>query len=237
MDRIRFFQLMDGLDGNTPIRQYLKLDYLLQLLESSSYYVKRKSKFEDKRESSLPLKSLFHLQSVGDTAYKSLDDKYMGESLEKFRKYNKSSNILTSCWTERVGESALMWKNFVDNRGACIKTNINNFVASFVEDDYEICCGRMSYNGYIAEQDYLEALFSKERYFSEEKEIRFYFTPRDRKENIFDDYVCMPVNTNVLIDEIILSPYIEPVERKQLGHDLSVKYGIKVSLSNIKLNL
>jgi hypothetical protein len=236
MDRIRFFQLMDGLDGNTPIRQYLKLDYLLQLLESGSYYVKRKRKFEDKRECSLPLKSLFHLQPVGNTAYKCLDDKYMGESLEKFRNYSKSSNILTSCWTERVGESALMWKNFVDNRGACIKTNINNFVASFVKDDYEICCGRMSYNGYHAEQDYLEALFSKERYFAEEKEIRFYFTPRDGyKENILDDHVSMPVNTNVLIDEIILSPYIKPMESEQLVHDLSRQYEIKVSSSKIEL--
>ena len=128
-----------------------------------------------------------------------------------------------------------MWKNFVDNRGACIKTTINNFVASFVEDDYEICCGRMSYNGYQANQDYMEALFSKEHFFEEEKEIRFYFTPIDRNENMLDDHVCMPVNSNVLIDEIVLSPYIEPLERELLKHDLRGKYGIKVSSSKIEM--
>lgn len=236
MNRTRYFQLMEDLDGNTSIRQYLKLDYLLQLLESRTYYVKRKRYFEDKRESTLPLKSLFRLRPVGDTANSSVDDDSVRNSLGKYSFYKTSGDYLTSCWTERVGESALMWKNFVENKGACIKTTINNFVASFRDDNYDILCGRISYNGYNAEQTIMETLFSKDRAFSEEKEIRFYFAPRDRNVDISDNHASIGVDPNVLIDEIILSPYIEPLERKGLEHELNSNYKIKVSSSKIELN-
>lgn len=237
MNRNRIFQLMDGLDVNTPIRQYLKLDYLFKLLESRSYYVKCKKNFEDKRESSLPLKSIFRLQPVGNTSSQSMDDYSIENSLVKYRLYKKSGNYLTSCWTERDGESALMWKNFVDNKGACIITTIYNFVASFLEDDYDIFCGRISYNGYNAGQTFMEALFSKERTFSEEKEIRFYFAPKDGKGDMYDNHASIPIDHKVLIDEIILSPFIRPLERDRLEHELSKKYEIKVSSSKIELNL
>ena len=237
MNRTRIFQLMDGLDVNTPIRQYLNLNYLQRLLESSTYYVKSKRCFEDKRESALPLKSLFRLQPVGNASNQSIGDYSIENSLIKYRLYKKSGDYLTSCWTEREGESALMWKNFVAQEGACIKTTICNFVASFLKDDYEIFCGRISYNGYNADQTFMEALFSKERTFSEEKEIRFYFAPKDGMANIFDDHISIPIDHKVLIDEIILSPYIRPVERERLEHELSRNYEIKVSSSKIELNL
>ena len=228
---------MEGLDGNMTIRQYLKLDYLIQLLETRSYYVKRKRLFEDKREVSLPLKSLFHMQPVGIDTNANRAVNNTDETLRKFRRYKESGNYLTSCWTERVGESALMWKNFVDNQGVCIKTTINNFVASFKNDVFEICCGRMSYNGYYAGQDFEEALFSKDRAFAEEREIRFYFTQENEKESMPDEGVSMPVDPKVLIDEIILSPYIKPIEVERLKRDLSEKYDIQVLPSKIELDL
>lgn len=237
MNRTRIIQLMDGLDVNTPIRQYLNLDYLLRLLESRTYYVKCKRNFEDKREGTLPLNSIFRLQPVGNISSLSLCDYSIENSLEKYRLYKVSGDYLTSCWTEREGESALMWKNFVDKKGACIKTTISNFVASFLEDDFEIFCGRISYNGYNAEQTFMEALFSKERSFSEEKEIRFYFAPKAGKVNKYADHASMPIDHKVLIDEIILSPYISPLERERLEHELSKKYEIEVSSSKIELNL
>ena len=56
--------MMDGLDENMPICQYMDLDYLLRLLGTRSYCVKAKELFPDKRESSLPLKSIFRLQPI-----------------------------------------------------------------------------------------------------------------------------------------------------------------------------
>ena len=97
MDRIRYFQLMDGLDGNTPIRQYLKLDYLLQLLESGSYYVKRKRKFEDKRECWKKICNYFTKKNknfkIGTLIEKKLNGKIFSDDfIEKL--YNLGENEL-----------------------------------------------------------------------------------------------------------------------------------------------
>ena len=153
MNKMRYYYLMDGLDENLPICQYMDLDYLLRLLGTRSYYVKAKELFPDKRESSLPLKSIFRLQPVEPGSYKGSDSISSKDSLKKYREYKESGAFLTACWTEREGESALMWANFTTKMGICIKSTIHNFIASFENDDYEIYCGRMSYNGYNAEQD------------------------------------------------------------------------------------
>ena len=59
MEKLRYFLLMDGVDSEEEIYQYMDLDYLLRLLESRSYFVKQKRFFPDFHESFLPLKSIF----------------------------------------------------------------------------------------------------------------------------------------------------------------------------------
>jgi hypothetical protein len=234
MEKLRYYQLMDGIDANTEIRQYMDLDYLLRLLETRSYYVKQKQEFPDKHESRLPLKAMFSLQSVEPGSYKGKPTD-ITESLERIRKFTESGCMLTACWTERRGESALMWKNFTTKMGGCIKSTINNFVASFANDDYDICCGRMSYTGVYAGQDFIESLFTKDKAFEEEKEIRFYFTPKNSTTTC--NSTSIPVIPDVMIDEIILSPYIEPRAREILRQIISEKYNLKVTSSKIELKL
>lgn len=234
MEKLRYYQLMEGVDVNTEIQQYMDLDYLLRLLETRSYYVKQKQEFPDKHESGLPLKAMFSLQSVEPDNYKGKPT-YITESLERIRKFTESGCMLTTCWTERRGESALMWKNFTTKQGGCIKSTINNFVASFANDDYDICCGRMSYTGVYAGQDFIESLFTKDKAFEEEKEIRFYFTPKNRLPT--NKGISIPILPDVMIKEIILSPYIEPMARDVLKQIISEKYEIIVAPSKIELKL
>ena len=49
MNKMRYYYLMDGLDENLPICQYMDLDYLLRLLGTRSYYVKAKELFRPVR--------------------------------------------------------------------------------------------------------------------------------------------------------------------------------------------
>lgn len=225
---------MDGIDANTEIRQYMDLDYLLRLLETRSYYVKQKQEFPDKHESRLPLKAMFSLQSVEPGSYKGKPTD-ITESLERIRKFTESGCMLTACWTERRGESALMWKNFTTKMGGCIKSTINRFVASFANDDYDICCGRMSYTGVYAGQDFIESLLTKDKAFEEEKELRFYFTPKNSTTTC--NSTSIPVIPDVMIDEIVLSPYIESRAREILRQIISEKYNLKVTSSKIELKL
>ena len=231
MEKLRYYQLMDGVDGNQEILQYMDLDYILRLLETSSYYVKQKRNFPDKHESRLPLKAMFSLQPVEPESYKGKPTDIV-ESLERIRLFSESGRMLTACWTERRGESALMWKNFTTKMGGYIKSTINHFVASFANDDYDICCGRMSYTGIYAGQDLTESLFTKDKAFEEEKEIRFYFTP---KKNLSTNKgISIPILPKVMISEIVLSPYIEPKSRDVLKQIMSEKYDIKVTSSKIE---
>lgn len=225
---------MDGVDANTEIQQYMDLDYIFRLLETRSYYVKHKQEFPDKHESRLPLKAMFSLQSVVSGSYKGKATD-IAESLERIRKFTESGRLLTACWTERKGESALMWKNFTTKMGGCIKSTISHFVASFANDDYDICCGRMSYTGIYVGQGFVESLFTKDKAFEDEKEIRFYFTPK--KGLLTSKGLSVPILPDVMIDEIILSPYIELKARDVLKQIISGKYDIKVTSSKIELKL
>ena len=234
MEKLRFYQLMDGVDANTEIRQYMDLDYIFRLLETRSYFVKQKQDFPDKHESRLPLKAMFSLQYVEPGSYKGKSTD-ITESIERIRKFTESGRMLTACWTERRGESALMWKNFTTKMGGCIKSTINRFVASFANDDYDICCGKMLYTGVYAGQDFTESLFTKDKAFEEEKEIRFYFTPKNGLPT--NKGISIPILPDVMIKEIILSPYIEPMARDVLKQIISEKYEIIVTPSKIELKL
>ena len=225
---------MDGVDGNLGILQYMDLDYIFRLLETRSYFVKQKQNFPDKHESRLPQKAMFSLQLVEFGSYKGKPTD-ISESLERIRLFTESGRMLTACWTERKGESALMWKNFTTKMGGCIKSTINNFVASFAIDDYDICCGRMSYTGIYAGQNYMDSLFTKDKAFEEEKEIRFYFTPK--KDMSIDKSISLPILPKVMISEIILSPYIEQKAQNILKQIISEKYAINVTSSKIELKL
>lgn len=225
---------MDGVDGNLGILQYMDLDYIFRLLETRSYFVKQKQDFPDKHESRLPLKAMFSLQYVEPGSYKGKPTD-ISESLERIRLFAESGRMLTACWTERRGESALMWKNFTTKMGGCIKSTINHFVASFANDDYDICCGRMSYTGIYAGQGFVESLFTKDKAFEEEKEIRFYFSP---KKNLSTNKgISIPILPRVMISEIILSPYIESKARDVLKQFIGEKYKINVISSKIELKL
>ncbi len=85
--------------------------------------------------------------------------------------------------------------------------------------------GRMLYNGYGYYQE--NELFSKDPAFADEEELRFYFVPEDSSE-MPEDNMYLKAETKDLIDEIILSPRIEPVAASELRTMLSEKYGVRI---------
>ena len=129
MEKLRYFLLMDGVDSEEEIYQYMDLDYLLRLLESRSYFVKQKRFFPDFHESFLPLKSIFKPQPIFRKCEKPIKVE-IEEALVRLRQFRESGTMLTACWTKHRGENALMWRNFTNKMGICIKSSIHNFMAS-----------------------------------------------------------------------------------------------------------
>lgn len=241
-NKLIIFRIMQdvGLGRDTEICQYMNLDYLLALLKTEKYFINRKKFFLDKQEKKIPFKLRF---SEIITPYgKQLtpeQEKRSQERNEYIDCYEKESSLLlTSCWTERTSENALMWDRMGERHQACIKTTVGNFVEAFETTKYTIWCGKMLYepiNQVLMSND---IIWYKEPYFSDEREIRFYFSEKFEKiqpDEASKNHVLLPVNINTLINEIVLSPYIERSAAKVLQDNIKNTYGIITSLSKIEI--
>ena len=227
---------MEGVDIYSEISQYMDLDYFLCLLDSRKYFVKQKKNFPDKHESSMPLKAMFKMQPVNTGSNKG-ESTVINDSFARILRFRESGTMLTACWTEHKGENALMWKSFTSKLGICMKSSINNFIASFETDDYDICCGRMSYIGIKSDQDFEDSLFTKDKAFEAEREIRFYFTPKKNPDSSIQEGVHLPISPEVMVNEAILSPYINIKARNVLMQLISERYNINVTTSKIEIKL
>lgn len=225
MRTIELYYYKKGWEGKEiPIYQYMDLDYLFCLLENNVYFVNPKCHFEDKRESALPIKSLFGFNSFGVQLNKEEIQRKSNEVSDKIKKYSDSAYWSTSCWTKDDTESLLMWKNYTTKMGVRIKSNINNFVASINTDEFKILCGHIAYDGYTL-KSFEECLFSKEKYYKDEREVRFYFMPNDDR-NYSHKGMDIPIDPKTLIEEIVLSPYIKRSAAEKIAEVIRTEYGI-----------
>lgn len=238
--KVGMFQLMQdvGLGNDTEICQYLALDYLMAILKTDKYFVKRKKFFIDKREKTIPLRLQFELTPFGrklsPEQIKRMDEK--NKVIQHFE--TKLSSLLTSCWTERVTENALMWDRDGERHKACIKTKVGDFVSAFRNTKFKIWCGKMLYepiNPMLISED---LIWYKEPFFSDEREIRFYFSTdfsRIVSDEGNNDGILIEVEKELLIHEIILSPYINKNAAEELKQSITETYGIKTTTSKIEV--
>lgn len=225
----KVYFLKNGLSTNQVIYQYMDLDYLIRLIEKKEYCVKRKYCFSDKRESCFSLNKMsFSFQPVG--AYMNSHHIPITPQKNLWKDYEETKSLLTSCWTYQQ-ENYLMWKSYTSKLGVCIESTINNFFSSLDANDYEIYVGKVSYVGYNGNQTLGDALFSKERLFSAETEIRFYFDEINENANGATT-VHLPVTPTQMISSITLSPLIEKTAASVIADFLRKKYNIIVNTSN-----
>ena len=229
-----------GISSNTEICQYMKLDYLIALLSKEKYYVNRKKQFVDKCEKTIPFKSCCILTPYDkDFTYRQeIEQENIIETAHKYEK--ESLLLLTSCWTERITENALMWDRDGEHNKACIKSTIGDYVGALGQMDYTIWCGKILYEHMQPSIINDDVIWYKEPYFSDEREIRFYFS-KDFNQIIPDDkikgdHVLFSVNTKCLIKEIILSPYIKKEDAAEIKQSFQTKYKIKTNLSKIEVS-
>lgn len=237
-----FFKMMQdvGISAETEICQYMRLDYLQSLLETSEYHVKRRNVFVDKREKALPNRLRFIPTPCESTGLSSSQRKLQDSLTSSIGYYEKEfAQLLTSCWTERISENALMWDRDGEKHKACIVSTIGNFVAALGNTDFTIWCGKMIYEPLYPVLLSEDIVWYKEPYYSDEKEIRFYFSSDYNKvkpDNSKIDHMQLKVNLKDLIHKIILSPYIDKHEANEIKHNIESIYRISTTLSAIEIN-
>lgn len=217
------------------ICQYMRLDYLIQLLETNKFYVRRRREFDDANESYENIKLAFPITPAND------DDSLKQEIKPRIIPYSDIIHCPVSCWTKNTEESYLMWKSYATEIGARIQSTVYNFVASLELNldkggDNKVVCGSMDYNKILLSSDELKQLFGKDIVYSDENEFRFYFHIADDIDEKNTRYRLIPVNTKVMIDEILLSPFICKEAADKFALMIKCCYGIEnVKQSNIKL--
>lgn len=215
---------VNGIDENTPILQYMDLDYLFQLLETKHYHINRKYTFEDPNEGVFPINRVIPVTAIGEnTPPQPQQD--VETCLKIWENVQKNKVIPTSCWTLNTSERVIMWKSYTSKYGACIKSTVGNIVASIIQNNYDIWCGKITYNGYYAQMGFIKNLFSKKPAFSDEEECRFYFFEYEQPQSLLP-YIEIDVKPSVMIDEIILSPFIYKKAAEKIAQLIQNCYGI-----------
>lgn len=237
LDKLQVFgcQLFN-VEESTLIKQYIDLDYLFQLFESGYYHVCRKYMFNDAMEGDFPLNRVIPPVAVGENVPQQPNPD-VNYCMKVWRMLQDNNDVPTSCWTHNISDRMVMWKNFTPKYGACIKTTVGRVVNSIRCDEYGIMCGKMTYKGYFAQRGFTDNLFSKMPEYSEEEECRFYFFEKKKPEKQLP-YVKIKVDPAALVQEVILSPFINRKTSEKLSEFIKCQYNIKnVSPSKIKMKL
>lgn len=218
------------------IYHYMRLDYLIQLLETRKFHVSRRRVFDDANESYENIKLAFPIAPASENG------KLKQEVSPRTIPFFDIIHCPTSCWTKNNDESFFMWKLYATEVGACIKSTVHNLIASLELDlepggENEVICGSMSYKkDLIPSSDEEGQLFNKDIAYEAENEFRFYFHLSNDTDKKNTNYRLIPVNTTVMIDEILLSPFICKNAADKLARMIKCSYDIeKVKQSNIKL--
>lgn len=255
---LNYYFMSNALTNDIPICRYMNFDAFLNILEGK-YWVQRREFFKDAKEKGeIPLAKRMVLRYVGENAPSPNTQLIKAESEEKELKYQllkRSKHLLTSCWALDNGEDYLMWKSYTDKCGVCIRTTIGELLEAikFKDDGYVIICSPMFYEGVQIKDSITSMIMSKERFYSSENEIRFYFLKNNHflhedlenldnarfeallEETIEDEaHTCetekgnkkgeiFPVNPN-FINSVILSPFILPSSVENMKKLLQKNY-------------
>ena len=229
------------INPGTRISQYMRLDYFLEMLDTKSYYVSRKNTFLDIRETQLPIKAFFALYPIGGDCpcvmSEDAKEKKRKEKEQLFADYKEAKDWLTSCWTLYDNEDYFMWEVYAKKYGVRIQTTIDKLVQALNTEEYEIYCGAMSYYGYVGNKDLRDAAFSKDPFYANEKEFRFYYLRDEEKIKEGEEKgrkFKLKTPPNKMIDRVSLSPYIFSAARKELSDMLQKKW--KFSNTQIQMS-
>lgn len=247
----RIYFVYSEFDPSARICMYLPMSFFQKDLKECTLFFKKKKEFVDYRETSFPLKHIFFVFSaVGENVPQSEGASSHGNNqeeikrrIELFRQYKEHGDLLTSCWTLREDENYLMWDSYAHKKGVRIMTTIDKFVCSLKTNDYEVLCGRINYQNYDLNKGLERNLYTKEKYFANEEEFRFYLVPVNKKvegnlKNSDDPGFAIPFDWESLAPDVLISPFYPKNCASCIQQDLKQTYSFlySVECSKIEIN-
>ena len=223
---------------DTPIRRYLSLNHFIDMMESNRLYVNRRKAFNDVNERYIPFNWSGYLMPFGENTPPQPDRSQFWQ--ETRNEYSRWTNMPTICWTLTTEENYLMWKGYTEENGVCVVSTIRRFITSiqdsrdFQREKCTVHCRQMLYNGFST-MDMENLPFWKGREFVSENELRFYFEIAD--DTGTDNHIFIPIDRSVLVNRLIISPFVRPKTSIALVEMLQGRYKINVTPSKIQIKL
>lgn len=242
-------------EENYKIVKYLDITKFLSLIQTESIFFCRLDKFEDKFEGTLPITSLKYLEGWYRQMYHSgqLHSNNIEESIQKALITQKKAEesfkkiVCISCWNKNMQESYALWKIYSDiNKGIMITSNIDNLISSLENTSEKIQLSEVRYINH--KTDFIDVnnlnypIIHKNTAYHFEEEVRLIHQVEAGNGLLYDwsdeknsNGKYIDIDLNILIDEIILSPYA-PEWFFDIIKDLLEKYNLKktIKFSDLK---
>ena len=226
MENKTYFISNQTTDLNTNIYRYMDILELMSIL-TGTFSVHQKGSWSDKRESGNPFDGMYL-----SVANEPVDKEKMKAQWNLYEGMKESKDMLTSCWTLNSIESMLMWCAYTTKgHGVLIETTVGKFIESLNLPNYSVMCGSVEYKNSLQRIKLYEALFTKEEYYKDEREFRFYFEPNYKGK--------FQINPQVMISKVILNPFLGTANSKKVKNLLLNSYQFldkKIYNSKITLN-
>lgn len=229
-------------NDDITIYQYMQLDYLFDLLENKKYYAKRRYAFVDDNERTYRLSDDFNKCKISNTKDEKNTENSIIEDDEYHITFKESTEIPVSCWTKKQKESFMMWKVYGKEIGVRIKSTVINFIKSINEDissnsNNKLLFGSIKYVENFVKNGEESIFLMKDAGYSDEKEFRFYLDFKNiTDKNKGEDFIRINIDPEVMIKEIMFSPFISETAAKVFTKIIKERYKIKkVKQSKLKL--
>jgi hypothetical protein len=215
---INLHEQFDAPDDNATVWRFMDLARFLNLLETEALYFNRVDNFKDEYEG---LPSQYNKTKWAEvypemfTGNGLPNETLVLEAIQRIQS-NLRSQTFVSCWHLNEYESASMWDSYVKlGDGIAIKSRFGRLRNAFQGQDIPTLIGTVWYldpNEWMREGNAYFPIFCKRPSFKHEQEVRILF--QEQGLELFEDrhdkskYLGhnIPIDLNILIEEIFISP-------------------------------
>lgn len=204
-----------------PLWRYMSMEKLESLLREKALYFRRADLFEDPLEGNQSKATLNYRPKFFEGATDSWIHKTMPMIDARVRKC-----VYVNCWHNNKSESSYMWDAYAkDNKGIAIKSSLNRVRNAILDKEREFLLSPVNYIDFeidhTSDANSFYPFFYKDKSFFNEREFRFAII--ENWEHIsndefdllrFEDGVFIPVDVNLLIEKVIVSPHTKERDMK-----------------------
>lgn len=211
-------------DPNIRVWHYMDLFKFLSLLDSSALYFARLDTLDDPFEGEM---------TAAD--YRACTDVSLSDAVQKLRR-----KVHVNCWHMNAHESAAMWKIYSHaGQGIAIQSTFERMSAAFNDGGPSVHVGMVEYRDYATDRivgdDIERVVLSKRKSYEYEHELRAAIILHDETDEERGG-TPVPVNFDMLIESIYLSPALHTWQEKTLRSVLE-RFGIAKLLRRSELGL